>query len=299
MSNNSEVKKETKKLRGVSPTREILRALKRNKLAIVGLVIILILDLIAIFAPWIAPYHPIDDNMTKGLRPLEPPSRKHLCGTDPLGRDVFSRIVYGARISMTIGFVSQGISLVIGLIMGSLAGYFGGKVDSIIMRIVEVMLAIPGFLFLIGIMVALGPGIYNVFLALGIVGWAGKARLVRGQVLQAKSEDYVMAAKAIGLSNFRIIFSHILPNCIAPVIVSVTLGIGGAIMAESTLSFLGLGVQPPQPSWGSMISMELAYLKTAPWLTIFPGIAILLAVLGFNLFGDGLQEAIDPQLRKK
>ncbi len=292
---NPSTSNSTPRLRGISPTREILSHLRRNPTAMIGMGIILVLLLFAILASVISPYDPDSVNLSSSLLS---PSAKHIFGTDKLGRDVLSRVIYGARISLLVGFVSQFVTLVLGMFIGSVSGYFGGKTDTIFMRLAEIMLAIPDILLAIVILAVFGPGIFKVIIALSIVGWAGKARLIRGQVLQTKNEDYVTAARVAGASNFRIIVTHVLPNCLAPVVVSVTLGIAGAIMAEATLSFLGLGVQPPTPSWGNMIFQATQFIDTASWLIIFPGIAIALAVFGFNLFGDGLNEAMDPRLRK-
>jgi len=270
------------------------KRLKRNRLAMAGLVVIVLLMLVAVFAPYIAPHDPYKQSLDDQLRP---PSRKYPLGTDDLGRDVASRIIFGSRISLTVGFVAEAITLVIGVTLGAISGYFGGRVDNVIMRITDMMFAFPDLLFAIAIMFVLGPGIYNVFIALAIVGWAGMARLVRGQVLAVREREFVEAAKAVGESDVRIIIKHILPNCLAPVIVSATLGIPGAIMSEAGLSFLGLGAQPPTPSWGQMISIGRGYLRFAPWFSVYPGLAIMVTVLAFNLFGDGLRDALDPRLR--
>ncbi len=271
------------------------RRLRRNRLAMAGLVVIIVLMLVAVSAPYIAPYDPYKQSLDDQLKP---PSREYPLGTDDLGRDIASRIIYGSRISLSVGFVAEAISLAIGVTLGAISGYFGGGVDNVIMRITDMMFAFPDLLFAIAIMFALGPGIYNVFIALGIVGWAGMARLVRGQVLAVRGREFVEAAKAVGESDLRIIAKHVLPNCLAPIIVSVTLGIPGAIMAEAGLSFLGLGAQPPTPSWGQMISIGKGYLRFAPWFSVYPGLAIMITVLAFNLFGDGLRDALDPRLRE-
>ena len=270
------------------------RRLKKNPTAMFGLAIIIFLAIVAIFAPFLAPYDPFKINL---LESTKAPSKAHWFGTDYYGRDILSRIIYGSRISMTVGFVVEFITLVVGIIMGALAGYFGGKVDMIISRIIDTIMAFPGLLFIIGVRVALGPGLFNIFIAMSIVGWTRKARLVRSQVLAAREYEYVEAARALGSSTPKIIYKHILPNCMAPMIVSVTMGVAGAIMAEASLSFLGLGVQEPIPSWGSIIFEGLQYLRTAPWYTLFPGIAIAFTVLGFNLLGDGLRDALDPRLK--
>lgn len=270
------------------------KRLKRNRLAMAGLVVIVLLMLMAVFAPYIAPHDPYKQSLDDQLKP---PSRKYPLGTDDLGRDIASRIIFGSRISLTVGFVAEAITLAIGVTLGAISGYFGGRVDNIVMRITDMMFAFPDLLFAIAIMFVLGPGIYNVFIALAIVGWAGVARLVRGQVLAVREREFVEAARAVGESDARIIVRQILPNCMAPVIVSATLGIPGAIMAEAGLSFLGLGAQPPTPSWGQMISIGRGYLRFAPWFSVYPGLAIMVTVLAFNLFGDGLRDALDPRLR--
>lgn len=269
--------------------------LKRNKTAIFGLVFVILLIFIAVFAKYIAPHNPDIQNLDARLKP---PTAVHLLGTDDFGRDILSRIIYGARVSLLVGVISEGIALFIGLVLGALAGYYGGKVDNLIMRLCDVMFAFPELLFCIGIMFALGPGIYNVFIAIGIVGWAGYARLLRGQILSIKQTEFVEAAKATGASDVRIIFKHIFPNTLAPIIIMLTLRIPGAIMSEASLSFLGLGVQPPMASWGSMIYDGRSFLRTFPWLSVTPGIAIMLTVLSFNLLGDGVRDAFDPRLKR-
>lgn len=269
--------------------------LKRNKAAMVGLFFVILLVVVAIFAGVIAPHDPYAQNLEYRLKP---PTAQHLLGTDDYGRDILSRIIYGARVSLMVGVISEGIALIIGVLLGAIAGYYGGNVDNMIMRLCDIMFAFPELLFCIGIMFALGPGIYNVFIAIGFVGWAGYARLVRGQILSLKKMEFVEAAHASGAKDFRIIFKHILPNTLAPIIVMLTLSIPGAIMSEASLSFLGLGAQPPMASWGSMIFDGRSYLRTFPWFSITPGIAIMLTVLGFNLFGDGLRDALDPRLKR-
>ncbi|MDI3481861.1 MAG: peptide/nickel transport system permease protein [Tepidanaerobacteraceae bacterium] len=269
--------------------------LKKNKAAMVGLFFVLILVFTAIFAGVIAPHDPYAQNLDYRLKP---PTAEHPLGTDDYGRDILSRIIYGARVSLMVGIISEGIALTIGVVLGALAGYYGGRVDNIIMRLCDIMFAFPELLFCIGIMFALGPGIYNVFIAIGFVGWAGYARLVRGQILSLKKMEFVEAAHASGAKDSRIILKHILPNTLAPIIVMLTLSIPGAIMSEASLSFLGLGAQPPMASWGSMIYDGRSYLRTFPWFSIAPGIAIMLTVLGFNLFGDGLRDALDPRLKR-
>lgn len=269
--------------------------LKRNKAAMVGLFLVTLIVILAIFAGVIAPCDPYAQDLEYRLKP---PTPEHLLGTDDYGRDILSRLIYGARVSLLVGVISEGIALVIGVLFGAIAGYYGGKVDNVIMRLCDIMFAFPELLFCIGIMFALGPGIYNVFIAIGFVGWASYARLVRGQILSLKKMEFIEAAHASGATDIRIIIKHILPNTLAPIIVMLTLSIPGAIMSEASLSFLGLGAQPPMASWGSMIFDGRSYLRTFPWFSITPGIAIMLTVLGFNLFGDGLRDALDPRLKR-
>lgn len=269
------------------------RRLKRNKAAMLGLIMAGIFILIAIFAPVFAPYPPNEINL---LSVLESPSSTHLLGTDYYGRDLLSRIIYGSRISISVGVIVQVISLTIGTLMGSLAGYYGGKIDMFIMRIVDIFMSFPSLLFTIAIMVALGPGLYNVFIALGVIWWTRTARIVRSEFMRHKEREYVEAARAIGHNDFKIMYKHILPNCLAPLIITFTMGIATAIMAEASLSFLGLGAQEPMPSWGSMVNNGLQYLRSAPWYSLFPGMAIAYTVLSFNLLGDGLRDALDPKM---
>jgi peptide/nickel transport system permease protein len=263
--------------------------MNKNKLVIFGATILLLFLLLAIFAPLIAPYDPSEIIENETL----PPSAKHLFGTDDLGRDIFSRSLYGARISLTVGLVAVTIAVLIGTLFGAIAGFYGGLVDSAIMRSVDVMLAFPSIFLILAIQVMLTPNIYNVMIVIGLTSWMGVARLTRGEFLRIRELQYVEAARAIGCSNFRIIFRHILPNATAPIIVAATLGMAGAILTESALSFLGLGVQPPMPSWGNMLMDSQAYMRDAPWMAIIPGILILLAVLSLYFVGEGLRERLD------
>ena len=269
------------------------RARRLRNLAIGG-VLVGVLVLAAALAPVIAPFDPVRDADLNNY--LRAPGAPFLLGTDMFGRDVFSRVIYGARVSLGVGIAVQASALAIGVTLGLLAGFFGGRVDQLIMRLTEVVFAFPGLLFAIAIMAVIGPSLYNVFLALGLVSWTSLARVVRGQVLSLKEQEYVEAARAVGASNARIIARHILPNTLAAVTVLVTLGIGGAILAEAGLSFLGLGAQPPEPSWGSMLSAGRDYLLQAPWLSVYPGLAIFLTVMGFNLLGDGIRDLLDPRM---
>jgi peptide/nickel transport system permease protein len=278
----------------ISPNRQIINRFKKNKPAVFGLIVVLILVLVAVFAPWIAPYSYDEVNYKESLKP---PSAKHWLGTDILGRDIFSRIVYGSRVSLEVGIIAVAISVSIGVVLGLISGYFGGWVDALIMRLVDITYSFPFLLFAIAIMTILGPGFINVFIAIGIINWAWFARVTRGSVLAAKEQEYILAAVAMGASSARIMFKHIMPNVIAPVIVGTALNSGYAILAEAALSFLGIGVQPPYPSWGLMLSDARNYITTAPWMTIYPGLAIALTVLGFILLGNGLRDAIDPRMK--
>jgi ABC-type dipeptide/oligopeptide/nickel transport system permease subunit len=250
--------------------------------------------MVSVLAPVLAPYDPL---AIDPMGALQPPSFEHPMGTDPIGRDVLSRVLFGGRISLVVGLVSVGISLAIGVILGLLAGYFGGTVDNVIMRLMDMMLAFAGILLALTIVAVLGPGLTNVMLAVGISGIPNFARLVRGSVLSAKENLYVEAARSIGIRSGRIIFRHILPNVMAPVIVLATLAYGWAILSAASLSFLGLGAQPPTPEWGIMLSDGRGYLREAPWVTFFPGFAIMLTVLSANVLGDGLRDALDPRQR--
>ena len=260
-----------------------------------GLLLTVALILVALAAPLLAPFDP---NIQETSRRLEAPSKEHPLGLDDLGRDVLSRILFGARVSLRVGFSVVLIASTIGVALGAIAGYFGGKADLIIMRLCDILLAFPGILLAIALVAVLGPSLNNVVLALSIIGWVGYARLVRGQVLKVRETEYVTAAKALGARSSRVIILHVLPNVMNPVIVMATLGLAGAILAEASLSFLGLGVQPPTPSWGAMLTSGRRYLGLANHLAIFPGIAIMLAVMGLNFLGDGLIDVLDPKYRK-
>ncbi|OGS43851.1 MAG: peptide ABC transporter permease [Elusimicrobia bacterium RIFOXYD2_FULL_34_15] len=269
-----------------------LEKLLRNKLAIAGAVIIIVLVIIAIFAPVVTMHNPLEGNI---LERLQAPSKNHFLGTDEIGRDVFSRMIYGSRISISVGIIAVSISLIIGTFLGLISGYFGGKVDSIIMRFVDIMLCFPSFFLILMVIAFLEPNIYNVMIVIGITSWTGLARLVRGETLTIKERDFITAARGLGLRKRRIIFVHILPNVISPILVSSILGVGAAILTESGLSFLGLGVQPPIPSWGNILTSGKDYIHIAWWLSLFPGLAILITVLGWNLLGEGLRDVFDPR----
>ena len=271
--------------------------MKKNKnfLFITGLIIVASMSLIALLAPVIAPYAPTSLNVDAILLP---PSPGHLLGTDSLGRDVFSRLVYGARVSLWVGFLAVGISACIGIILGLVAGYFGGIIDEIIMRFVDIMLCFPSFFLILAVIAFLEPNLTNIMIVIGLTSWMGVARLVRAETLTLRQREFVLAAKLSGASLLRILFVHILPNGLAPVLVSATLGVASAILTESALSFLGLGVQPPTPSWGNMLMEGKDVLEIAPWLSIFPGLCILITVLGYNLLGETLRDILDPRGRK-
>lgn len=266
----------------------------RNKLSVIGAILIIIIVTAAIFAPWIAPYSPSEQNIKKLLLP---PSKEHLFGTDELGRDTFSRMLYGARISLLVSFSAVIGMKTIGVIVGALAGYYGGIIDSILMRLVDVLIAFPQIFLLITLLTVLEPSIWILIFVFTFFSWMGTARLIRGEFLTLRSREFVLAARTMGIKTSRIIFSHILPNALGPLIVSATLSIGGVILAESALSYLGLGVQPPTPSWGNMLqsAQDLNIMLNAWWYPLFPGFAILITVLAFNFIGDGLRDAFDPR----
>ena len=266
----------------------------RNPLALSGSAVIIFLFIIAIFAPMLAPYDP---DLIDTANILAHPTAGHWLGTDELGRDVLSRMIFSARISLLVGFVAVGIATIIGVIIGAISGYYGGWVDSILMRFVDIMLCFPTIFLILAVIAVLGPSIWNIMIIIGVTSWMGVSRLVRAEFLTLKERDFVMASKAVGARDLRIIFRHILPNAMAPVFVSVVLGVGGAILIESSLSFLGLGVQPPTPSWGNMLTVGKDNIEIAWWLSLFPGLAILVTVLGYNLLGEGLQDALNPRLK--
>jgi ABC-type dipeptide/oligopeptide/nickel transport system permease subunit len=266
----------------------------RNRVALFGFVVIVFMVAIALLAPLISPFDP---NAQAISSRLEPPSWQHLLGTDEFGRDILSRIIWGARISLSVGVSVILISISVGTIMGAVSGYYGGWVDMVLMRIADVFLSFPGLILAIGIIAVLGPSLLNVVVTLALVSWPSTARIVRGEALSLRNAEYVQASKSIGVRGFRILTDHIIPNTLAPVIVVATLGIGFAILAETGLSFLGIGVPPPTADWGAMISAGRDYIIIAPSLLISPGVAICLLVLAFNLLGDGLRDALDPSLR--
>jgi len=282
------------------PFFDQLEKLFRNKTGVAGLIIITIFVLCALFAPLISPHDPLENALYDQLIPPvweDGGSSKNLLGTDDLGRDILSRLIYGARVSLMVGLVSVGIAVLFGTLFGAIAGFFGGWLDNVIMRFMDIILAFPGILLAIVIVAYLGPGLRNAMIAIGVISIPRFARIVRASVIEEYEKDYVLAARAVGARNRRIIFNSILPNCLAPIIVQASLGFGSAILDAAGLSFLGLGAQPPIPEWGAMIAMGRSMILRAWWVMTFPGIAILFGVLGFNLLGDGLRDALDPRLR--
>jgi ABC-type dipeptide/oligopeptide/nickel transport system permease subunit len=272
----------------------IVRALFKHKLSCIGLIIIMILLFMAIFSPFLAPHDPNEQNL---YHVLEPPSWDHLLGTDDVGRDLLSRIIYGSRVSLSVGILSTLFSGGIGILLGLIAGYRGGIIDMIIMRITDTFMCIPGFVLLLVMAAAIGPGLLNIIIVVSVLGWTGFARITRGQVLQIRELPYIEAAAACGASGFRIMFRHLLPNSAAPLIVTASLSIGSAIMLESGAAFFGLSIQPPTPSWGKALRIGYSYLEIVPLFSIAPGLMITLAVLAFNFLGDGLRDILDPQFR--
>jgi peptide/nickel transport system permease protein len=277
-----------------SNIRFFWRYFKRNRLAVGGMAIILLTFIIAGSASFIAPQDP---GKTDVSLKLKPPSLQHYLGTDQLGRDVFSRMLFGSRVSLSVGFVAVAISICIGILVGATAGYYGGWVDSVLMRFVDIMLCFPSFFLILTVVALLGPSLFKVMVVIGITSWMGTSRFVRAEFLSLRERDFVQAAKALGVKDPRIIFVHILPNALAPVFVTATLDVATAILVEAGLSFLGFGVQPPAPSWGNILTEGRTYIFDAWWLTVFPGLAILITVLSFNLLGEGLRDALDPRLR--
>jgi peptide/nickel transport system permease protein len=274
----------------------IIRVMKKNHIASASLVFLLVLFLIALFGPLLSPYAPGDiDYSLMGIP--TPPSSKHVLGTDNNGRDILARLLHGARLTLLVGIGAVMVYVIIGTILGAAAGFFGGWVDNLIMRLVDIMLSLPILFFILILQIMLQPSIWNVILVIGFTGWAGTCRLVRGQVLSIREMTYIESARAIGASNWRIIFRHIIPNTLAPIIVTATLGVASTILLESSLSFLGYGVQEPNASWGGMLNKAQSYMSIAPWTVFFPGILIVMTVLAFNFMGDGLRDALDPKLK--
>ena len=285
---------ETVVIKKQSQAKEVIGRFLRNKMAVVSLVIVILLIIMAVFADFIAPYGWDDQDLNRQfLRPC----KEFLLGTDDYGRDILSRLIYGARYSLAVGLVSVTFSCAIGVILGCIAGFYNQKVDNFIMRVVDVLLAIPNILLALSIATALDPGLMNLIIAVGIGAIPGYARIVRAQILSVKQMEYIEAARSIGASDFRMIIKHILPNCLAPIIVQATMSIAVAILSAASLSFLGLGITPPTPEWGSMLSAGRAYFRDHPHVVTFPGLMIMITVFAFNILGDGLRDALDPKLK--
>ncbi len=274
--------------------KDFLKQWRKNKIGAIGAVVVILLIFVAIAAPLIAPYSPREMNT---IRRMEGPSADHFFGTDRFGRDEFSRIVYGARVSLQVGVIAVSIGVLSGLVLGLMAGYYGKFLDSIIMRFMDILFAFPSILLALVVIAVLGPSLTNTMIAIGITNMPVFTRIVRASVLSVREEEYVTAARALGLKDVRLLARHILPNILAPVIVQASLALSGAILTEAALSFLGLGIQPPTPSWGSMLSESRRYMELAPWTAIFPSLAIMVTVMSFNLFGDGLRDILDPKIK--
>ena len=277
-----------------SQFRRIMKQLLRNRRAVVGGIVLLIIVFMAILAPYVTTHDPVKQNIRNQL---QPPSREHFFGTDQFGRDIYSRVIYGARLSLRVGFLAISFALVVGCFLGLVSGYYGGWLDMIVMRVIDILLALPGFLLALSIVAALGPGLENVIMAIGVSYIPSFARMMRSAVLATRELDYVDAAQALGASDWRIIFQHILPNSISPIIVLPTLSMAGAILSAAGLSFLGMGAQPPTPEWGSMIATARPFIRVSHWAVTVPGLAIFITVMCLNLVGDGLRDALDPRLK--
>ena len=265
----------------------------RNKLSVLGAVTVLLLIILSLFAPFISPYDPTAIDVHNVL---SPPSKEHFLGTDELGRDLLSRIIWGSRVSLKVGFIAVGIAITAGIIIGAISGFYGGLIDTVLMRFVDIMLAFPTFFLILAVISILEQSIFTIMVVIGLTNWMDVARLVRAEFLSLKEKDFVSAARAVGASDKRLIFRHILPNALSPVFVAATFGVAGAILIESGLSFLGLGVQPPEPSWGNILTAGKDNIEVAWWLSLYPGLAILITVLSYNLVGEGLRDALDPRL---
>jgi len=272
----------------------VMTQLKQQPLMMLGGMIVLTIALLAVFAPWIAPYDPTHIDVRSILLP---PSWQHWCGTDTLGRDVFSRMLYGARISLAVGFVAVGLSMLIGVALGAWAGYAGGRVDNMMMRLTDMVLCFPTFFLILAVIAFLEPSIWNIMIVIGLTSWMGVTRLVRAEFLSLRGREFILAAKSLGVSPLRLIWKYLLPNAMGPIMVSAVLGVAGAVLVESGLSFLGLGVQPPNPSWGNILTDGKDNIQLAWWLSLYPGLAILITVLGYNLLGEGLRDLFDPKLK--
>ena len=274
--------------------RDVWRRLRKNHLAMFGLFVVALLLFFALTADIIAPYKYYEQNL---MNSFQSPSKEHLLGTDEFGRDILSRIIHGSRISLQVGLIAVGISVVCGGFFGAVAGYYGGRIDNLIMRVMDILLSIPSILLAIAIAAALGPGLYNMMVAVGISSTPQYARIIRGSVLTLRGQEFVEAAKAVGSSDARIILKHIIPNCLAPIIVQSTLGVANAILTAAGLSFIGLGIQPPTPEWGAMLSGGREYIRDYAYMTVFPGLAIMTTILALNFLGDGLRDVLDPKLK--
>jgi len=274
--------------------KAVLQYMRQHALILTGGSVVITVALLALLAPWIAPYDPTDIDVSVILMP---PSWQHWCGTDTLGRDVFSRMLFGARVSLAVGFVAVGISMLIGLMLGAVAGYFGGRIDALIMRATDMVLCFPTFFLILAVIAFLEPSIWNIMIVIGLTSWMGVARLVRAEFLSLSQREFVLAAHSLGVAPIRMMWRYLLPNAMGPVLVSAILGIAGAVLVESGLSFLGLGVQPPDPSWGNILTDGKDNIQIAWWLSVYPGMAILTTVLGYNLLGEGLRDYFDPKLR--
>lgn len=272
----------------------VIRALMKNKMAVIGMIILLVLFFVGVFAPFIAPYDYAEQDLQSTF---QHPNAQHWFGTDKFGRDIFSRVIYGARVSLLVGFIAVGIAVVIGGALGAVSGYYEGKIDNVIMRVMDIIMAIPNVLLAIAIVATLGTGLTNMMIALGISAIPRFARVVRATTLTIRREEYIEAAVASGVSDFQIIVMHILPNCLPPLIVQISLGVADAILMAAGLSFIGLGIQPPDPEWGSMLSEGRQYIRGWAYMTYFPGLAIVLTALSLNLLGDGLRDALDPKMK--
>ena len=295
MSQQAAIRTSQPKPKKKSQAKEIWRRFIKNKLALGGLIIVVFLFSVALFADIIAPYGMDEQNLANAK---QPPSAEHIMGTDNFGRDIFSRIVYGSRVSLLVGFISVGIGVAVGGSLGAIAGFFGGKADNLIMRTLDMMMAIPSMILAIAICSALGPGLANTMIAVGFSTIPNYARIVRSSVMTVKQQEYVEAATAVGSSNLRIIMRHIIPNSMAPLIVQASLGVAQAVLTAASMSFIGLGVQPPEAEWGNMLSAGRTFIRNQPHMVIFPGIAIMLTIFSLNLLGDGLRDALDPRLKR-
>lgn len=283
------------KMKSEAGLLDVWNRLRKNPLAMFGLFIVALLIFFAVTADFVAPYTYDQQDL---MRAFEYPSKEHFFGTDEFGRDIFSRIIYGSRISLQVGLIAVGISVILGGFLGAVAGYYGGRIDNLIMRAMDILLAIPSILLAIAIAASLGPGLYNMMVAVGISSTPQYARIIRGSVLSLREQEFVEAARAVGSSDARIIMKHIIPNCLAPIIVQSTLGVGSAILTAAGLSFIGLGIQPPTPEWGAMLSGGREYIRDYAYMTIFPGLAIMVTILALNFLGDGLRDVLDPKLKR-